>query len=210
MSGAFGGELSELQQFLSLLLAVLFWLTIVWALRMRFAKQEFTARDALYSSGTPLVSYVIVGFFIILQLTPGALGLFVFNIAQGGGFLQGGVEVMSFAIAAALLCALSIYWLAGSLVALVLVTLPQMYPWKAMRLSSELAVYRRIRLVGHMFVLAIVLFTAWVVILLPILLLDSLLRWDWLPLVPFFVQALSAVTLVYFSAYVYKLYRSML
>jgi len=210
MSGAFGGTLTELQQFLSILMAILFWLTIVWALRMRFAKQAFTARDALYSSATPLVSYVIVGFFIIMQLTPGALGIFIFNVAQGGGYLQGGVEVMSFAVAAALLCALSVYWLAGSLTALVLVTLPQMYPWKAMRLASELAVYRRVRLVGHTLALAAALFVLWVVLLLPIILLDAWLHWDWLPVVPIFVQALSALTLVYFSAYVYRLYRSML
>jgi hypothetical protein len=210
MSGAFSGTLTELQQFLSLFLAILFWLTIVWALRMQFAQQPFTARDAIYSSATPLVAFLVVGFFVILQLTPGAIGLFIFNVAQGGGYLHNGVEVMAFAAVAILLCALSIYWLAGSLTALVVVTLPQMYPWKAIRIAGELVIFRRVRMVGHILALGIFLLIAWAAVLLPVLLLDSWLRWEWLPLVPIFVQALSAFTLVYLSAYVYKLYRSML
>jgi len=210
MTGAFGGQLNELQQFLSVLFAVLLWLAVIWVLRMRFANEPVTARDALYSSGAPLVSYAIVGFVIMLQLTPGALGLFVFNIANGGGYLQGGVEVMSFVVAAVLLGLLSLYWLAGTLTALVVVTLPQMYPWKAVRIASELATYRRVRLLAHVVALVCALLFLWIVLLLPTLLLDSWLRWTWLPLVPIMVQILSALTVIYLSAYVYKLYRSML
>ena len=210
MSGAFGGTLNELQQMLSVLFAVMLWLAVVWALRMRFAKEPVTARDALYTSAAPLVSYAIVGFIIMLQLTPGALGLFVFNVAYGGGYLQGGVEVMSFVVAAALLGLLSLYWLAGTLTALVVVTLPQMYPSKAIRIASELAIYRRARLLVHVLALVAVLLLLWVVFLLPTLLLDSWLRWTWLPIVPIMVQILSALTVIYLSTYVYKLYRSML
>jgi len=210
ISGAFGGQLNELQQFLVVLFAILLWLAVVWALRMRFANEKITARDALYSSGAPLVSYVIVGAVIMVQLTPGALGLFVYNLASSGGYLQGGVEVMTFVLAAVLLGMLSLYWLAGSLTALVVVTLPQMYPWKAVRIASELAVYRRSRLFMHVIALVAILLALWVVVLLPILLLDSWLRWTWLPLIPLVVQVLSALTVLYMSTYVYKLYRSML
>ena len=210
MTGVFGGEITELQQFLSLLAAMLFWLAIIWTLRMRFAKQTIAARGALYSSAAPLVSYGVVGFFIMLQLSPGALGLFIFNVAQGGGYLQGGVEVMTFAVLALLLGALSVYWLAGSLVALVVVTLPQMYPWRAMRIASELAIYRRVRLLAHTCALALTLLLLWIVTLLPILLIDSWLKFDWLPLVPVVVQLLGALTIIYMATYVYRLYRSML
>lgn len=210
MSGVFGGEMNELQQFLGVLLGVLFWLSIVWALRMRLANEKITARDALYSGGAPLVSYVLVGFFVILQLTPGAIGLFVFSFANSSGYLQGGVEVMAFALAAMLLCALSLYWLAGSLVALIIVTLPQMYPWRAIRIAGELAVWRRARLLGHTFALVGLLLALWVVLLLPVLLLDTLLKFAWLPLVPLTVQALGAFSILFTGTYIYKLYRSML
>lgn len=210
MSGAFSTGLTELQQFLAIMLAASFWLSIIWALRMRFAEQKITMRDALYNSGAPLVSYVIVGFFIIMQLTPGAVGLFVLNVAMGGGFLQGGVEIMMFAVAAFLLCCLSIYWMSASITALVVVTLPQMYPWRAMQMASELAIGRRLRLVRHIVALAATLFVVWSVLLMIILILDAWLRFDWLPLLPVTVQVLSAWTVLYAATYIYRLYRSML
>lgn len=210
MTGAFSAQLSELQQFLAILIGVLFWLGLVWALRMRFADQKITIRDALYSSAAPLVAYTLLALIIIAQLTPGAIGLFVLSIAQSGGWLQGGVEVMAFSLAAVLLCCLSLYWLSGSLLALVVVTLPQMYPWRALQIASELVIGRRIPMLLHMLVLFLILFLTWVGVLLPVLVLDGWLRLDWLPLLPLAVQALSAFTLVYFAAYVYKLYRSLI
>lgn len=210
MSGAFNGGLSEVQQFLSLLLGIFFWLAIIWALRMRLAGKDIKARDALYNSGAPLISYIFLGFLVVLQLAPGAIGVGIFTLGQSGGFLQGGVEVMSFAAVAALLVCLSLYWLAGSLVSLVVVTLPQMYPWRALQIASGLAVYRRARLVGHTLGLGAVIFMMWVVCLLPVLLLDAWLHFDWLPLIPIVVQILGAATILYVATYVYRLYRSML
>lgn len=210
MGGAFTTSMTELQQFLQIFIGMLFWLSLVWMLRMRFAEQTIKIRDALYNSAAPLVPYVLIGLIIMAQITPGAIGIYVFSTAIGGGFLQGGVEVMLFAVAALLLCALSIYWLAGSLLALVVVTLPNMYPWQALSIASELAVGRRLRLVGHTLALAATLFLAWILVLLPTILLDAWLRFDWLPLVPFMVQLMGALTLIYFSTYVYRLYRSLI
>ena len=210
MSGAFNTNLTELQQFLAIFIAFMFWLTLIWALRMRFADQKIKIRAALYNAGAPLVPYVVIILIIILQLTPGAIGVFIFSTAQNGTYLQGGVEVMAFAAAAFLLCCLSLYWLAGSLLSLVIVTLPDMYPWRALSIASELVIGRRVRLIGHIFALIAMLFLIWVVFLLPTLLVDSWLRWNWLPLVPIMVQLLGAFTLIYAATYIYKLYRSLL
>lgn len=210
MSGAFNSNLTELQQFLAVFIAFMFWLSLVWALRMRFADQTVKIRDALYNSGAPIVAYVVVILVIILQLSPGAIGIMIVSTASVGGFLQGGVEVMAFSMAAFLLCCLSIYWVSSSLLALVIVTLPNMYPWRALSMASELVIGRRLRLIAHVATLVAILFLLWVVFLLPALLLDSWLRWDWLPLVPIMVQLLGAATLVYAATYIYKLYRSLL
>lgn len=210
MSGAFNSQTTELQQFLAVIFGVLFWLSVIWALRMRFADQKIGMRDALYSSAAPLVAYVIVGLFIIAQLTPGAFGVIVYNVAQSGGYLVGGVEVMLFVIAAFLLCVLSIYWLSSSFLALVIVTLPQMRPWRAMQIAGEMTIGRRRRMLAHLGAMVLVIFASWVCVLLPVLLVDSWLRFDWLPLVPIAVAALSAFTLLYAATYIYKLYRSML
>ena len=210
MSGAFSGGLTELQQFLAMLIAALFWLSIIWALRMRSAEQTIKVRDALYNSGAPIMAYVVVGFIIVLQLTPGAIGVAVLTMAQGGGYLQNGIEFMMFAAAAFLLCCLSIYWLAASVTALVVVTLPQMYPWRALQIASELAIGRRVRLVRHVLALAVMLVLMWAVVLLAVLFVDGWLRFSWLPLLPATVQIMGAWTVLFAAAYVYKVYRSML
>jgi hypothetical protein len=210
MSGAFDSNLTELQQFLALLISMMFWLTLVWALRMRSADQSIKIRDALYNAGAPLVAYIIILLVIMLQLTPGVIGIFVFSTAQNGSYLQGGVELMLFAAAAFLLCCLSVYWLAGSLLSLVIVTLPNMYPFRALSIASNLVVGRRLRLLAHTVALIVALFALWVVVLLPTLLIDSWLRLDWLPLVPIMVQALGALSIIYAATYIYKLYRSLL
>jgi len=64
-------------------------------------------------------------------------------------------------------------------------------------------VLRVLALVVHVVVL-------WGVVLVPVFLIDNWLRFDWLPLVPIFVQALVGLTLVYTSVSIYKLYRSLL
>lgn len=210
MSGAFNGGLTELQQFLALILVVFLWLSVIWALRMRFADQTIKARDALYNSGAPVIAYIVVAFVIIAQLTPGAIGVAVLNMAQGGGYLQTGVEVMMFAVAALLLCCLSLYWLAASMTALVVVTLPQMYPWRALQIASELAIGRRLRLVRHVLALIIALVAMWATVLLVVLFIDGWLRFNWLPLLPIAVQIMGAWTVVFTATYIYKVYRSML
>ncbi len=210
LTGAFAQDLTELQQFLAVLLILLFWLAVVWALRMWFADQKIVARDALYSSAAPLVSYLIVAVFIIIQLSPGALSVAVFNLAQSGGYMQGGIEVMMFTMAAVLLCCLSIYWISSSILALIIVTLPQMRPWRAMQIAGELAMGRRVRMLAHIVNLAFIVFCAWVICLVPALFLDSWMSFDWLPLIPIMVQALCAFSVLYVATYIYKLYRSML
>lgn len=210
ITGAFNTEITQLQQFLSILVALFFWLTIVWALRMRFADQTIKARDALYSAGAPVVAYVLVLMAIVAQLTPGAIGIYILSVAQSGGWIQGGVELMMFAAGAFLLCVLSLYWLAGSLLALVVVTLPNMYPWRALSIASELVIGRRLRMVRHTVALFITIFIVWAVVLLPALALDGWLHFDEIPLIPIVVQALGAFTIIYASTYIYKLYRSMI
>lgn len=201
---------NELQQFMGWLVGFIFWLALVWTARMRIAEKTVKARDALYNCCAPLVPAVVLVFIIILQLLPAAIAMFLFAILQTGGLLNGGVEVMMFSVASVLLFLLSMYWLSASLLSLAVVTLPGMYPWKALSAASELIVGQRWAVALRLLVLAMIVALVWAVILIPMLLLDGWLRWDWLPLIPLVVQLLSALSLIYTSVYLYKLYRSLL
>jgi hypothetical protein len=210
LTGNLSSPPGEVQQFLSATLIMLFWLSIVWATRMLMANKEVRMRDALYNSGAPIVPTLVLLAVIAVQLVPGALGVFAYATALNGGYLDGGVESMSFAITAVLLCLLSLYFVVSSLMGMIVITLPGTYPWQALRSARELVMNRRWAIVLRVVALTIHVILFWGVVLIPVFLIDMWLRFDWLPLVPVAVQTLIGVTLVYTSVYVYKLYRSLL
>jgi hypothetical protein len=152
----------------------------------------------------------LVALAIVVQCLPGIVGVLIFGLAQSGKVLQGGVEIMLFAVAVALLVILSLYWAASSLLALIIVTLPQMYPWRALQIAGELAVGRRWSIAFRVVVLALTVYVVWVAVLIPMIMLDSWLKFDWLPLLPATVLALGGFTMIYISTYIYKMYRSLL
>lgn len=210
LTGSLSAPPTDVQQFLSTTLLIFFWLAVVWAARMLSADKEIKLRDALYNSGTPIVPTLVMLSIIAVQLIPAAVGIFGYATALNGGWLDGGVESMTFAIGAVLLCLLSAYLVVSSLTALIVVTLPGTYPWQALQDARELVMNRRWGVVLRVLALALHVVIIWGVILIPIFLLDSWLRFDWLPLVPIFVQALLGMTLVLTSVYIYRLYRSLL
>lgn len=201
---------SEMQQLLSGLIAFIFWLAVIWFLRMRSAKQTVTVRDAFYNSGAPLVPSFLILVVAMLQALPAVLGVYLLSTAQAEQWVQSGVELMLFTIGAGLLALLSGYWLAGTLLSLVIVTLPQTYPWRALSAGSELVIGQRWRIAQRVVVLVVCLVIIWALLLIPALLLDNWLKFDWLPLIPVVAQAMAAFTLLFSATYVYKLYRSLL
>ncbi len=210
VTGSLATPLNELQQFLGWFIAFIFWFAIVWGLRMKLAGNVVKARDALYNSCAPLISSSVLVGIVIMQMVPAAAAIFVLALVQTPGVLQGGVEVMLFSIASILLILLSTYWLSASLLGLIIVTLPGMYPWKALSTASELVIGQRWAIALRLAVMALIICLLWLFVLIPSLLLDGWLRWDWLPLVPIVVQLLGGISLVYGSTYIYKLYRSLL
>ncbi len=209
-SGTLNSTATELQQFLGGCMAFLFWLVVVWTVRMRLAGTKIKVRDALYNSGAPIVPTLIVLTVVVIQLLPAAIGAFIYSVAQVGGFLQSGIEIMLFVFGALLMCVLSLYWLSGSILALVTVTLPGTYPWKALSAASRLVIGQRLKLAVRVVALVVITFGIWIVGLLPVLFLDAWLNFEWLPLVPVVVQLLAAFSLLFSSVYMYKVYRSLL
>lgn len=209
-SGALSSQPSELQQFLSAFLAIFFWLALVWAARMLSAGKTIKLRGALYNSGGPFVPTLVILGVICLQLIPAAVGVFAYAAVTNGQWVQGGVESMAFAGAMIGLCLLSLYWLTASMVGLVVVTLPGMYPLRALATARDLVVDRRWSIVARLIVASILLVLIWAAVLVPAFLLDNWLRFSWLPLIPVAMQLLFAFSLVFLSVYTYKLYRSLL
>jgi hypothetical protein len=201
------------QQIFAGFAAILLWLTTVWLLRAILAGSRPKLRDGLYNAGAPLLSTFIVGSVIIVQLIPLAVAFFGYGAASVSGMIsEGGALSMLFWAVATLLAVLSAYWLTSTLIALVVVTLPGMYPLQALRTAGDLVIGRRIRILLRMLwmVLTVVLF--WAVIAIPVIIFDGWLKGvvpaiNWLPIVPVLLLILSSSTVVWVASYIYLLYR---
>ncbi|HKX72791.1 MAG TPA: hypothetical protein VJM32_02150 [Candidatus Saccharimonadales bacterium] len=210
VTGSLSPTVSQVQQFLSGALAFLFWLSLIWILRRRLADQDTSVKEALYNSGAPVIPSILVATALMIQLIPAVIGILGAVLTLSGAWFQGGVESMLVCTAAALLVLLSIYWIAGSATAMIIVTIPGMYPWRALSAASDLVIGQRWLIALRVVIMALVVFAVWALVLVPILLLDGWLKFNWLPLIPIAVQFLGAFTLTYAATFVYKMYRSMI
>jgi hypothetical protein len=119
---------------------------------------------------------------------------------------------MLFWVAAALLVLLSLYWITSTMIALVIVTLPGMYPLRAIRTAGDLLIGRRLRVMFRIVWLAVVTTIIWALVMMPVILIDAWLKGvfpaiSWLPVVPVMLLIMGTITVVWMSSYVYLFYR---
>ncbi len=194
------------------ILALMVWLTTVWLLRAMVAGRKPKLRDGLYNAGAPIVSSFLVSLVLILQLLPLAIVAIGYGAAVASGLLNGGVEAMVFWIVALLLAALSLYWFTSTFIALVVITLPGMYPMQALRTAGDLVVGRRVRILLRQLWLVATMLVVWVVAMIPLILFDTWLKKtvpaiEWLPIVPVSLLVMASLSVVWSAAYTYLLYR---
>ena len=212
VTGSFNAAPTETQQIYAALIGILTWLTTVWLLRSVLAGQKPRFRDGLYNASAPLVSTSLTGLVVVVQLLPAALAVIGFSAAISSGFLEGGVEAMIFATLALLLIVLSVYWITSTLIALVVVTLPGMYPMQALKTAGDLVVGRRLRILLRFAWLGLIVSIVWALIMVPLIIFDTWLKglWpaiSWLPIVPFALLIMSSLTVVVTASYIYLFYR---
>jgi len=212
VTGGISVQATEAQQIFGALVAVLVWLATVWLLRAQLAGNSPKLRDALYNSGTPLVSSLIVFTLFLAQLIPAAIAIIGYSAAVSTDFISVGVVSMLLAIVGALLVVLSLYLTTTTFFALVIITLPGMYPWQALRTAGDLVIGRRLRLLYRLLWMLLVVALLWVVILVPIVLAASWLQTTWqqiaaVPIVPLALLIMSTASSVFVASYVYLLYR---
>lgn len=212
IAGNISPELTEVQQVYAVILGLIIWLSTVWLLRQRLAGNNVGVRDALYNGGAPIVATAILFLVMLVQLLPLALAIIGYTAAQTSGLLAGGVEAMLFWVAAIGLAVLSLYWITSTFMAMVIVTLPGMYPFRALSIAGDMVVGRRLRIMYRILWAFLLQIVMWLVVLIPIVLLDAGLKQvlpavSWIPIVPVVLVILSTTSLITMASYVYLLYR---
>ncbi|HEU0266050.1 MAG TPA: hypothetical protein VFQ70_00295, partial [Candidatus Saccharimonadaceae bacterium] len=176
--------------------------------RAQLAGQKPRLRDGLYNAGAPIIAMIPVTFFGLIQLLPLAIAVVIASAVVSFS----GVLAMFVWLLVCALAGLSLYWLTSTFFALVIVTLPGMYPWQAIRTAGDLVIGRRVRILLRIIWALLLTAVSWVVVMLPVILLDVWIGSVWkpftgVPVVPLVLLILATASLVWLGSYVYILYR---
>lgn len=201
--GSTGNHSSAAAAPYQLILGLIGSLAIIWALRQVVSGQIIRARDAYYRGMFPLVPFVLILLVIGLQLLPLLIGSTIYSTVITGGIAVLAVEKILWTLLFIALALASVYMLSSSLMALYIVTLPDMAPVKALRSARDLVRGRRWTIIRKIVSLPLVLLAVAVVIMVPVILFVT-------PLTQFVFFLLSTFGLLGFHAYMYVLYREVL
>lgn len=148
-SGANNNELKSLYQ---TIIVFLLGLVFIWAYRHTKADKpsSLKARDPFYKGMTPLVPFLLVLLVVGLQLLPLLFGAALIGIVFGNGLAVNPLEQTLWITLFLLTLALSVYWLASSLFALLIVTLPDMTPLKSLRSATKMVKGRRFTVIKRL------------------------------------------------------------
>lgn len=209
-SGAANSTLTESQQIFVGAIYLFLWLLVVWLLRHMLSGNTVNVRDALYNASSPVVSTMLVLLVALIQLLPFALVVALFAAVISGGVLSGVGWVLLGVALVLLVGALSLYWLAGTLFAAIVVTIPGTYPWAALRSARQLIAGHRGKVLLRLLWLGLVTFVATLAIMLPVILFDALIGYSASFFVTLVFQLVSVSLFVYGAAYIYLLYRGII
>ena len=213
-TGGLSGDSSEAATVFMVLIFLVTWLVTIYLLRHRLAGHKVSLRDGLYNATTPLISTLVVFLVALVQCVPLFVLIIVYSAAVQTEFLSTPFYALLFFIFAMLMIILSGYLLSSSLMALVAVSAPGLYPMKALNTASDLMAGRRtrfiIRIIAGIFVIVIM----WVLVMMPLILFDLFMKqFEWtagFPFVSICLLVMTCFTEIYVSAYLYLYYRWML
>lgn len=214
VTGGLTGDAGEAAGVLQAIIFLTVWLVTIFLLRHIIAGNKIRLRDGLYNAMTPMISTLVVFLVAILQCVPIFIFLIALSAAIQTEFLATPFYALLFVGFSAVMIALSAYLLSSTLIALVAVSVPGLYPLQALSTASELMMGRRIKFIIRVVALIFAMIILWAVIMLPLILLDlSMRQFAWtlnVPFIPICMAVMSAFTMIYVTAYIYLYYRWML
>ncbi|MBR5027343.1 hypothetical protein IKX64_01995 [Candidatus Saccharibacteria bacterium] len=214
-TGGLSGDSSESATVFAVLIFLMVWLCTIYILRHRFAGHVIKLRDALYNSMTPLISTLAVFVIILFQCIPLFILLIVYSTAVATDFLATPFYALVFFIFAMAMVLLSGYLLSSSVIAFVAVSAPGLYPLRAINTASNLMAGRRVRFILRLVFLFFALLFMWVIVVIPLILLDLWLKASFealagFPFIPIVLLTMTCFTMFYITTYLYLYYRWML
>lgn len=206
------GNLQPTQTVYMVITLLFAWLATVWLLREILLGRKPKLRDGLYNSGAPILSFACVVVVFILQLIPIGLIVLAYAALSSLGAIDSGFGSMIFWLIATIITVLVLYWVTSTIIALVVVTLPGMYPFRALKLSGDLVVGRRLRITLRLLWGVFAILIVWAIVIVITILLDNWIKLllpaiSGLPVVPYVGAFTIALASIWYAMYVYLFYR---
>lgn len=213
-SGGLSGESSESAIVFAVLIFIVIWLVTIFLIRHIKAGHNVKLRDALYNSMAPFISSLVIFLIALIQCIPLIILIVVLSAAIQTDFLATPFYALVFFLFATVMLLISGYLLSSSIIALVAVSAPGLYPLRALRSASDLMMGRRTKFIIRLIALIITLVFAWVIFMMPMILFDLFMKqWEWtagIPFVPVCLVIMTCFTGIYATAYLYLYYRWLL
>jgi hypothetical protein len=213
-TGGLNSNMDGAQGVFAAILLLITWLVSTYLFRHYIAGHKVKLRDALYNACTPLISTAAILLLILIQLVPVFIFIILYSTAVQTEFLSTPFYAFVFFIFGAVMILLSGYWLSSSVIALVAVSAPGLYPGKALRAASDLMMSRRIKFIIRLIALLFVVLFLWAIIMIPLIMFDLWMKtFEWtsgIPFIPICLMIMSIFTVIFTSAYIYIYYRWML
>ena len=213
-TGGFVRNPNDAQKIAIFFIVIFTWLGVVQLCRdlMFSKKRRNILREALYSCGAPVIPMVMISMVMAIQSVPAMIAVVIIAAMKNTGFADFGVESAFFGVGSLLLIVISLYWVMGSLFAMVIATTPGVYPFQALRIAGDMMSQRRLKVLTRIVFLVALIFGVWMIVMVPLGVLVSIASsWvEFLDNIPIFQSAalfLTSASLVYGSVYLYILYR---
>ena len=199
---------------LTLIAFLMLWMVTLFFARRVMAGKKVKFRDGLYNAMTPLISTMMVFVVLAIQCIPLLLVVIGYSAAIETNLFGDMFYGSLFVLFAIVMIVISGYLLSGTFMGLIAVSAPGMYPVRALRLTHELMIGKRVQFVLRMFIMLVVLALIGAVIVGPGVLVDLALK-SWagiaMPmLVPIFVIIAACAEVIYMTVYLYIYYRELL
>ena len=185
------------------LLVVISALAMIWLYRQQQVGNTVSVRQAFYRGMYPLVPFLLIIGVMILQLLPAIIGNFMYSVSVGGGIAVGSVERFIWLLLYLSLLLFSFYLISSSVIGLLVVTLPEMTPMRALRKAKELVRFRRFSVFVRFASLILIIGLCFIAIIFPSLYLPALVTHVLFLLV-------SILALPFIVGYLFVLYRELL
>ncbi len=214
-TGGLNAGMDEVQVVFTVMLFLIIWLVTIYLLRRFLAGDQVRLRDGLYNSLGPLLSTAVIFVIIFIQAIPLLILIIAYSAAVTTNFLATPFYALLFFVFAALMLLISGYLLSSSLIALIAVTAPGIYPLRALGAASDLMAGRRIKFVTRILYALFVVVLIYIVTILPVILIDLWLKntlgilAGW-PIVPFCLLVVTCFIFIYLTTYFYLFYRWLL